>query len=49
MVHRTAELEVIGDVVVGRAGLGTYVVGLANSMRVSVVDVTFGGEPATGV
>lgn len=46
VVHRSAELELMGDVVVGRAGLGRYVVGLASTLRLSVVDATFGGEVA---
>lgn len=49
MVHRSAELELMGDVVVGRAGLDRYVVGLASTLQLSVVDVTFGGEVARGV
>ncbi|KAK8820704.1 hypothetical protein WA556_005023 [Blastocystis sp. ATCC 50177/Nand II] len=42
VVHRSAELELMGDVVVGRAGLDRYVVGLASTLQLSVVDVTFG-------
>lgn len=48
VVHRTAELTLLGDVVVGRAGLGQYVVGLASTLGLSVVDVTFGGGAAAG-
>lgn len=49
VVHRTAELTLVGDVVVSRAGLGQYVVGLASTLRLSVVDVTFGGGAVTGL
>lgn len=36
VVHRSAELELMGDVVVGRAGLDRYVVGLASTLQLSV-------------